>query len=252
SARSSRWSRATWASRCCPASPSSPRPPAAATSSPAPCASATAAASRSSGAAAPPGSRSTSSSPTSWSPWSGKWRAEAPSRRTLPDPLPYLTLLCIRVSGMETLGSGGAVDEHQQGSGGGVVDAAGAGHPRGGRQLRVRDPAAGARAVGRAARVDRRHAVPGAAPPGAVGAGGVTLGEGRLGPPAQVLPAHRLGARAARRRAPAVGDGRRDAPSRLVRARRRDGEQRLPPPLPPVELTCTGTYRKTPATPSRR
>ena len=79
------------------------------------------------------------------------------------------------------------------------------------RELRLRDPQAGQRAVRRAAGVDRRPALPAAAPPGAARPRRVGLADPARGTPPQVLPHHRPGPGRARRAAPPVGRGRRRA-----------------------------------------
>src|SRR4029453_4347008 len=97
----------------------------------------------------------------------------------------------------------------------GLGDAARAGNPRRRRELRLRNPQAGQRTVGRSAGVDRRSALPAAAPLGAPWSRRVGLGGPSRGPPAQVLPHHRPRPGRARRAAPPMGHGRRCPAGRL-------------------------------------
>ena len=83
--------------------------------------------------------------------------------------------------------------------------------------LRLRDPQARERAVRRAAAVDRRDALPGAAPARAAGPHRGQVGHLGDGPEAQVLPHHGAGPRATRRAAPAVAGGGRGAAQHLAR-----------------------------------
>ena len=93
--------------------------------------------------------------------------------------------------------------------------AARARHPRRRGQLRLRHHQARQRAVGRPPAVDRRHALPGAAPAGAPGARRGEVGRVRDRPPAQVLPHHEGRARAARGPARTVAGGGRHAARHL-------------------------------------
>src|SRR5690606_31409682 len=104
----------------------------------------------------------------------------------------------------------------QQGPRRGLVDAAGACHPGGGRQLRLRHPEARPRALRGPAAVDRRDAVPGAAPARAPRPHRGALGGPGQRPAAQVLPHHAERPEAARGGAPAMAGGGRDAPGHLV------------------------------------
>src|SRR5690606_3181829 len=107
---------------------------------------------------------------------------------------------------------------HQQGPRRRFVDAPRARHPRHRRELRLRHPEAGPRAFGRAARMDRRHALPGAAPPGAARLHRGPLAGSRRRSPAQVLQPHRPRAAATRRGAPPVAGRGRHPEERLVGA----------------------------------
>ena len=77
------------------------------------------------------------------------------------------------------------------------------------------------RALGRRARVERRHAVPAAAPARAARARRVRVGCLADRAAAQALPAERRRPRRARRAAPAVGGGQPGAAAGVVRSRRR-------------------------------
>src|SRR5688572_24980730 len=94
----------------------------------------------------------------------------------------YLVLLCIAPRSVTS------ADAHRQGPCSGLRDTARARDPGRRRELRVRDPEAGARALGGRAGVDGRDALPAAPspPPARVRDDGVAHARG--GAPPQVLP----------------------------------------------------------------
>jgi hypothetical protein len=110
----------------------------------------------------------------------------------------YLVLLCIELRPVRR------ADSYRQGSGRRFGDAARSRNPGGGGELRLRNPEAGARALRRRARMDRRDALPAVAspPPARLRNDGVAKIAGRTSP--QVLRAHRRGTSSARRPAATV------------------------------------------------